>query len=215
MFQVAHRQQRQRHVDLDVRRASEPAGATVGKRTLTQEMTHGAPNWYQRAIESARRELRAVRSVALPAFIKTLRDKSLEAIAKQIQLAQAAMQVRHLLMTANQHVKALEKAATFRDPMVLFLRHDLDALAMRSAKLGVYQGAETMLPKAHVEETKVPTARGESAQAARKNTKTRHQPPAHLQTPVAKPAKPAPIAPAPRVRGSSTSVRETERRVAR
>jgi len=186
VFQLAYRNQRQRDVDVRHKKAIEPAISTVGKRSLTQEMNYGAPDRYTRAIESARRELRAVRTVALPQYTRTLRDTHLEAIAKQTQLAMLAMQVRHLLMTANQHVKALEKAAAYRDPMVLFLRHDLDTLAARSAKVGVYRGAENMMPKAHVEETKQPQSRGDHAMLARESTKTRHALPVNLQPPVAR-----------------------------
>ncbi|HEX5059724.1 MAG TPA: hypothetical protein VFV99_10210 [Kofleriaceae bacterium] len=215
MFQLAHRNQRQRDVDVSHKKAIEPASSTVGKRSLTQEMSFGAPDRYTRAIESARRELRAVRTVALPQYLRTLRDNGLEAIAKQTQLATLAMQVRHLLMTANQHVKALEKAAVYRDPMVLFLRHDLDTLAGRAAKLGVYRGAENMMPKAHVEEEKKPQSRGDNAQLARKSTKTRHALRVNLQAPVERKRKPAPVpqhAPTRAMRGSSTSVRALQRK---
>ncbi len=168
LFQRAR--QVHRTADVTQRRSPdvEPPRSTVGKRTLTQEQTFGAPDRYTRAIQAARRELRAVRTGALPAFIKTLRRKDLEPLAKQTQLTQTASQVRHLLMTANQHVRALEKAASYRDPIILFLRHDLDALAARATKLGIYRGAEDMQPRAHVEESKQVQSRGDAAQMVRK-----------------------------------------------
>jgi hypothetical protein len=168
LYQRANQKQRQVEVSQAKRIAIEPALSTAGKRTLTQEQTYGAPDLYTRAIQSARRDLRAVRTTVLPLFIKTLRDKTLEPLTMQTQLATVAMQVRHLLMTANQHVNALEKAAPYRDPMVLFLRHDVDTLAARAGKLGVYRGAEDMIPRRHVDETKQVLSRGEAAQRVRK-----------------------------------------------
>jgi hypothetical protein len=161
--------QAQRHLDVLRKPAVQSAAAvsTVGKRTLTQDLPLGAPNYYVHAIDSARRELRAVRTVALPAFIKALRADHADAITKRTQLLDATLRVRHLLLTANQHVKALEKAATFRDPNVLHLRHDLDMLASRATKLGIYRDAEDMLPRGHVEEKPRPP-RGADALRVRK-----------------------------------------------
>lgn len=179
MFQRAH--QKQRTLDVGHAKRAEAARSTVGKRTLTEDQTFDPPNLYARAIESARRELRAVRT-ALPTYAKTLRRTDLEPLARQAQLTQSALQIRHLLMTANQHVKALEKAASYRDPIVVFLRHEVDTLAARAGKLGVYRGAEDMLPRGHVEETRSPA---EGAQRVRKPSaaQQRRQAVAKMSTP--------------------------------
>jgi hypothetical protein len=47
---------------------------------------------------------------------------------------------------------------------VLFLRHDVDTLAKRAAKLGAYRGAEAMVPRTHVEESTQHLSSGEGAQ---------------------------------------------------
>jgi hypothetical protein len=171
MFLLARPQKRQ----FESARPRTHDAPTVGKRTQVASIVWMAPDRYKHAIEYARRELRAVRTVALPAYVKVLRRTDLAPLDRQLQLTTHALQVRHMLMSANHHVQALEKAATYRDPMVVFLRHDLEALAARAAKVGVYRGAEDMLPRAHAEDSRVVGARGETALFARKSNQTRHR----------------------------------------
>jgi hypothetical protein len=127
----------------------------IGKASLIPQVAphFGPANAYTTGIETALRDVRAVRVAALPALIKALRSKA-PTLEKQIEVTKAAIQVRHLLMSANQHVFLLEKQATFTDPMLKFLRREIDTLVARAFRLGAYQGFEHLRPRGYEEPTK-------------------------------------------------------------
>lgn len=161
------------------------AAIGVGKRTLTQELvqvTETSP--YNAAAEAAKREINAVRSVALPALIKAMRKQDIAPLAKQIEVANAAIKVRHMLMTANQHVVALEKDAWFDDSMVKFLRWEIETLAARATRVGAYRGFEHLRPVPYKE----PVV-GHDPVPKSKSTRTAHKhEPAKSATPSGTPA---------------------------
>lgn len=169
VFKLAQQKQRQ----YDVVRApvaERMSTFAVGKHTLVQQeqsKTVGEPDFYTRAVESAMREIDAVRSTSLPAYVSVRRKKDIAPLTKQIALARAAMQVRHMILSANAHVFALEKAATYDNPMVMWLRTKLDLIVTRASKLGVYDGALDMKPQPFIEEK--PKQKG-SAQKVSKKT---------------------------------------------
>jgi hypothetical protein len=176
MFQLAHRPKQ---------RSLEPVRATpsvtvapaisVGKQSLTAQLEAGhlgAPDFYGVAIESARRELRAVRDTALPAFVAVLRRRDLRPVAHEIERTRVAMQVRYLLACANKHVFALESAAVHRDPVVLYLRDSLELQLERAFTLGVYRDAEHELPQRYIEDK--PKQAGKNPKTAQ--TPTSHKP---------------------------------------
>jgi hypothetical protein len=132
--------------------ARRPPSATAGKRTLTEALSVAHSDPYKSTVTSAKRELEAVRAVALPAYIAAVRDKSLAPLDKEREVARTGILLRHMLMTANQHVRALEKARTFPDPMVAYLRNSIDAVIGRAEKLGAYKGFEELVPQPHVDE---------------------------------------------------------------
>ena len=112
-----HARQRQRNAEATRRASVEPAHTpVVGKRTLTEGLA--APAAGEHVLDTVKRELRAVGSVALPAYLVIAERTDLDPVAKQIQLADAAAQVRHLLMTARQQLAALEKLAPDRGVML-------------------------------------------------------------------------------------------------
>ncbi|NVB80796.1 MAG: hypothetical protein HOV81_20535 [Kofleriaceae bacterium] len=134
----------------DIRRRAAPA--TAGKRTLTEALSVAHSDPYKSTVTAARRDIEAVRALALPAYRAALRDKSLAPFDKDREVARTAILLRHALMTANQHVRTLEKAMTFPDPMVTYLRDALDAVIGRAEKLGAYKGFEDQVPQPHVED---------------------------------------------------------------
>lgn len=148
---------RQRQHAIEPARAPSVAPAremAAGRTALTDYLPTkniGEPDHYTRAVQNAERELAAVRTTALPAYVAVVRRKDLDPLALEIERTRAALRVRHLLACANQHVYALESAAVHRDPMIAFLRAQLDSLAARATKLGVYAGAENQLPKRYTE----------------------------------------------------------------
>jgi hypothetical protein len=174
MFQLAHRP-KQRSIE-PVRPAHQVAVApalSAGKQSLTAQLEAGhlgAPDFYGVAIESARRELRAVRDTALPAFVAVLRRRDLAPLAHQIERTRVAMQVRYLLACANKHVFALESAAVHRDPMVLYLRDSFELQLERAMTLGVYRDAQHEVPQRYIED---------KPKQAGKNPKTAQKPTAH------------------------------------
>ncbi|HUS28005.1 MAG TPA: hypothetical protein VMZ53_05835 [Kofleriaceae bacterium] len=118
----------------------------IGKATLAERCTprHLAPpDTRTHAIETARREIGAIRAVLMPAFIKALRTKN------RIELSTATTQLRYMLMRANQQVFSLEKAATYTDPLIVFLRKEVDTLAARATRLGAYKGVEHLVPRGY------------------------------------------------------------------
>jgi hypothetical protein len=134
----------------------------VGKTSLTQGTSSGGlgtPDYYTRAIESAMREIVAVRNNALPALVAVRRNRELASLATQIELARVALQVRYLLLAANTHVVALEKAQSHKGPMVRWLRVQLDRMITRSSKLGAYDNAEDMRPQRFIEPKARPLGR--------------------------------------------------------
>jgi hypothetical protein len=178
MLQVAHRPKQ---------RSIEPARATpvvahapaisVGKQSLTAQLEaghNGPPDYYGVAIESARRELRAVRDTALPAFVAVLRRRDLAPVAHEIERTRVAMQVRYLLTCANKHIYALEFAAVHRDPMVVYLRDSFDVQLARAIALGVYREVEHELPQRFVEDK--PKQAGKNPKTAVKPTRHTPQP---------------------------------------
>ncbi len=186
---------------------------SVGKRTLTAELEAGhlgTPDFYTRAIENALRELAAVRSRALPAFVAVLRRTDLAPLAREIERTRVALQVRHLLRCANASIHALELAATARDSMLEYLRESLDTLVARATALGVYRDALDQRPRRAVDDDK-PHVATHSVKPKR----TRHQPPVTRSSLV--PTQPAQItrartrlargtgAPPPNLASSATS----------
>jgi hypothetical protein len=129
-----------------------PAAARPGKRTLTEALSIAHSDPYKATVTAAKRELAAVRAVALPAYRAAVRDKSLAPVDKEREVARTGIVLRHMLMTANQHVRVLEKARTFPDPMVAYLRNAIDTLIGRAEKLGAYKGFEDHVPRPHVED---------------------------------------------------------------
>lgn len=113
----------------------------------------GPADRYRISIENSKREIEAVRYVLLPALLKALRSKE-PALERQMAISNASMQLRYMLMRASQQIFALEKAATYTDPMLVYLRREVDVLASRSARLGAYQNREHLLPRGYQEETK-------------------------------------------------------------
>jgi hypothetical protein len=160
MFQRASRSRDAGHAVAAIRPAPQPdhhVANAIGKASLVPQVTpHFAPaDAYTHGIETAQRDVRAVRVAALPALIKALRSKA-PTLEKQIEFTKAANQVRHLLMSANKHVVLLEKTATFRDPMLKFLRREIDALVARAFRLGAYKGFEHLRPRGYDEPLKQP-----------------------------------------------------------
>jgi hypothetical protein len=151
MFQLA--QQKQRRVDHYRAPAIQHEVAhTPGKQALTDSLQAkrlGEPDYYNRAVDNALRELDAIRKTALPSFVALRRNKDLAPLAKQIELAKSAMQVRHMILTANAHVYALEHSETYKNPMVTLLRQRIDRVVTRATKLGIYDGALDMRPRAY------------------------------------------------------------------
>lgn len=168
--------------------AREP-DVSVGKRSLTAalEAGHlGTPDFYTRAIENALRELDAVRSRALPAYVSVLRRTDLAPLAREIERTRVALQVRHLLRCANASIHALEAAAPGRDSMVEHLRETLDALVARATAIGVYRGAHDERPRrADEDPPRVPKTQSV------KPKRTRHKP--HATRSSTAPTQPAQI----------------------
>ena len=190
MFQVAHRPKQ--HSIEPARPTHQVAHApalSVGKQSLTAQLEAGhlgAPDFYGAAIESARREIRAVRETALPAYVAVLRRRDLAPLAREIERTRVAMQVRYLLTCANKHVFALESAAVHRDPVVLYLRGSLDVQLERATVLGVYRNAENERPQRFVEDK---PKQGKNPKTAQKPTA--HKP--HAARSSLSPTKPAAI----------------------
>jgi hypothetical protein len=126
VFQLARQHQRRiENSNPTAVRTVDYAPASPGKQALTDQQhggSLGAPDHYNRAIDTTLRELDAIRTTALPNLVAIRRKTDRAPLTKQIELAKAAMQVRHMILCANAHVYALEKAATHDDPMVSFLR---------------------------------------------------------------------------------------------
>ncbi len=155
-----------------------------GKHALTDEMNAGhlgEPDYYSRAVDSAMRELDALRATVLPAYVTIRRKQNVAPLARQIELANAAMRVRHMLLTANAHVVALEKAATHRDPMLVWLRARIERVVLQAMKLGVYDDAMDMRPRRFVDDVKPlpPSIK------LKPNAKVRHKPANTLLAPAA------------------------------
>lgn len=157
----------------------------VGKRTQTEESLRGVEACpYTAAVESAKREIYAIRSVALPALIKALRTKDMAPLAKQIAVTNAAIQVRHMLMTANQHVVALEKDSWFDNAVIQLLRREINTLTARAMHVGAYRGFEHLRPLAYQE----PVSASEPV-SKRTSTRTAHKlAPVKAATPSGAPA---------------------------
>lgn len=185
MFQLARQNQRHndvaraRSVDRTIDRspAMEP-----GKRAITDGLNaayNGTPDYYTRAVDSAIRELDAIRTTALPSYVAIRRKQNVNAMTKQIELTKSAMQVRHMILCANNHVYALEKAATHKDPMVLWLRARMDRVVAQAMKLGCYADAMDMIPQRFIDDTKQKNAAKKTQNV---NVKITHQPPPVTQT---------------------------------
>lgn len=189
MFQVAHRP-KQHSIELARSSAHQVAHApalSVGKQSLTAQLEAGhlgAPDFYGAAIESARREISAVRQTALPAYVAVLRRRDLTPLAQEIERTRVAMQVRYLLTCANKHVFALESAAVHRDPVVLYLRESLEVQLERATVLGVFRNAENERPQRYVEDKPKQSKNPKTAQKA-----TAHKP--HAARSSLSPTKPA------------------------
>jgi len=159
MFQLARQAQRRHesNVTRTVSYARDAEIAAPGKQALTDNLrgpSAGRPDHYQIARDSALRELDAVRHTALPNFVSIRRKSNMDPIAKQAELAKAAIQVRHLIHTANRHVVALEKGESYADPMIRWLRARIESVFAKAAKLGCYDGAMEMRPARFVDDSK-------------------------------------------------------------
>ena len=88
--------------------------------------------------ERVRRGLEAVRSRALPAYLRALEGSQPDPIARQLEVLRAANQVQHLLMTADVEVKALARQQPAAREVVV-LRGAVDALIAQATALGVYR----------------------------------------------------------------------------
>lgn len=121
----------------------------VGKQTLVEKTAGHAkqPDIYQHTVDAVHRELSGLRTSALPAFIRALRRKDLAPIAKQLEVMRAAHRVQHMLLTAEKHVRDLEVSQWFSDPMVTWLRANVDVLFARARRIGVFRGAEHLVPQ--------------------------------------------------------------------
>lgn len=149
MFQLAREKQRPVR-SADVAGPIRTPAPAVGKISLTERLGESAiapPDYYALAVDSARRELDAVRSTALPAYVAALRTRDRSPMQREIELVRAGLQVRHLLTCANRRVLALEASATHRDPMVVYLRARVDRTVARAVTLGVYRNADNELPR--------------------------------------------------------------------
>jgi len=156
MFQLARQNQRRADIATRAPAVEYMPAHTVGKQAFTDNLhakNLGEPDFYQRAVDSALRELDAVRHTALPNYVAIRRKQDLAPLAKQIELAKAAMQVRYMIESANKHVFLLEAAETYKNPMVAFLRAHLDRAVARATKLGVYDGAMDMRPRRYVDDS--------------------------------------------------------------
>jgi hypothetical protein len=190
VFQVARRVDRTLHKTAEVTLDRAPAPAP-GRHVLPETQTAGyigEPDYYTRAVDSALRELEAIRSTVLPSYVAIRRKQDLTPLAKQIELAKSAMQVRHMILCANAHVHALEKAATHKDPMVLWLRARIDHVVARATKLGVYADAMEMRPQRFVDDTKMKSP----SVTQKSDGKITHQPPPVTESTLAS-TKPAAI----------------------
>lgn len=208
MFQLAP--QKQRRIDAHVRApAVQHDLHTAGKQALTDSLyprSLGEPDFYGNAVNNALRELDAIRATALPNYVAIRRKHDLAPLTKQIELAKAAMQVRHMILTANAHVYRLEHSQTYKNPMVAFLRARIERVVARATKLGVYDGALDMRPRAYVEPKGLSAASKQSMTLTAKPTN--HAPHAPADKPfagaiTAKVTKPSPKAgntASPRVR---------------
>lgn len=149
MFQLAREKQRPVR-SADVAAPLRTPAPAIGKIALTDRLSEAAlapPDYYALAVDSALRELDAVRSTALPAYVEALRMRDGSPMQREIELARAALQVRYLLTSANRRVLALEASATHRDPMVIYLRARVDRTVARAVTLGVYRNAENERPR--------------------------------------------------------------------
>lgn len=159
MFQLARQAQRRHesNVSRSVTYARDAEISAPGKQAMTDNLrgpSVGTPDHYQIACDHAQRELDAVRHTALPNYVSIRRKSNMDPIAKQVELAKAAMQVRHLIHTANKHVLALEKSETYADPIVRWLRARIETVFAKAAKLGCYDGAMEMRPARFVDDSK-------------------------------------------------------------
>ncbi len=157
MFQLARQAQRRiENSNQTAVRTVDYAPASPGKQALTDQQhgnALGAPDYYRVAVDSALREIDALRTTALPNLVAIRRKKDLAPLTKQIEVAKAAMRVRHMILSANAHVYALEFAATHTDPMVTFLRERITRVVARATKLGAYDGALDMRPPQYVDDS--------------------------------------------------------------
>lgn len=152
MLQHARRGKQHVAPDHSLDQVRRTASASAGKRTLTEALSVAHSDPYKATVTAAKREIDAARAVALPAYIAARRDRSLAPLDKEREVTRTAILLRHMLMTANQHVRVLEKAKTFPDPMVTYLREAIDAVIARATKLGAYKGVEDLVPRPHVDE---------------------------------------------------------------
>ncbi len=179
-------------------RYPEPVRGTPGRRALTESLAALPIDRYASTVGSAEREIEALKSTVLPAYLAVLRDKSLPPLERDIALARAGITLRHVLMTANQHVRVLEEAKTFDDPMVDYLRWAMSSLIRRARLVGAYRGFEQLVPQPYVEpslkEQRVNTNSGRFGKTAHAKAPI---PPARTAAPASiVRARPVPAAPA-------------------
>lgn len=120
-----------------------------GKQTLV-EKTFGhtkQPDLYTHTVDAVQRDLRALRTTVLPSFIRALRRTDLEPIARHLEVMRAAHKVQHMLLVADERVRHLEKSQWFEDPMVRWLRANVDGLVAQARRLGAYRGSEHLVPR--------------------------------------------------------------------
>ncbi len=123
----------------------------VGKATRAAqahrggEHIHHQPDLYARAVETAIGEIKAVRGVAFPAYIRALRTTGTDAIARQMAVMNAALQLQHMLMVVDQRVQTMWDGKWRNDHVLAVLRREIATLKARAARLGAYRGAEELL----------------------------------------------------------------------
>jgi hypothetical protein len=152
-----------RHGDRDhnpgaARRAPQPQqhiAAAIGKKSLVPQVAPhlGPGDVKQSNIATALREVRAIRFTALPQLVAARRSTA-SSLEKQTAVANAAVQVRHMLASVNKRVFTLEEEAKHRDPMIEYLRREISLLVRRALALGVYKGFEHLRPRGYEEPKK-------------------------------------------------------------
>ena len=184
MRRLASRRDNDAHVRRPAAEQVATTSAQVGKATRAAQVHRGGehihhePDLYARAVETAMGEIKAVRGVAFPAYIRALRTDGTDAIARQMAVTNAALQLQHMLMVVEQRVQTMWDGKWRNDHVLAVLRHEIATLKARAARIGVYRGAEELLARKEAQYTNSASS-GKTAQdaknGARRETRIRRR----------------------------------------